>query len=330
VKTRFNSLAWLVLFFVPVVILFCGVRSRHNREVYLKENSHASFAKHNQEVVSEWKSYDYMSFTNFAEVKRGVKFLIETNTNASFIPDDQKEALAQEIIKFFRAYSAGDYDSYCQFRFPAGVTWTWKTNGCGYVKDQTGAEAELERYFRYGPIFGPPPFLYNFRTNFGYYPSMKITRRPPVGMDARFKEYVFQYSDCTFYSNFWTGVSLDRSKLVITRATNSLSKLSQVSFYPMQQPKCATMSRPFPNLGYEESTFGCASLLDFDNNLSTVISKYGETFVANAFFFINTSHPDVPFPILVRFYWSPTDQQWLPNEVVIGTLQTLVLRYPVF
>jgi hypothetical protein len=52
--------------------------------------------------------------------------------------------------------------------------------------------------------------------------------------------------------------------------------------------------------------------------------------IADAFFFVNASPPNTPFPILVRLYWSPSYNRWVPDDLILGSLDTFDARYPIF
>jgi hypothetical protein len=171
--------------------------------------------------------------------------------------------------------------------------------------------------------------MYIFLTNSDYFPAHKLPPAPDT-MEARFKQYVFLFSNCTFYSNFWVAVNFDRSRLILTKARTTPQLLVRMPFYPVQKPIAATVDLPFPNLGSVGSAFYIPTLLEFHNSIANILNSGQQLLTADAFFFVDTSDPDSPTPILIRLYWSPADDRWLPDEMDVGTIQSLVHRFPIF
>jgi len=319
----------------PFLILIFSIISRHKHlEVALK-NRPEVYADYITNTAVSWGS------NSFVSIKTNETFNPQLSTAlSSIIPENsilstrQRELLRESFEGMFKAYSDGSYESYCNFRFPKQVKWSWRTNGCwnldndGNVKT-TSAEAELDRYFKQGPIFGGLSMIRNFYTNFSATHNSKITRPAPEGMDARFKEYVYLYSDCSFYSNFWIGVNFDKCKLIVFKTNSTPESIAKTEFFPMQEQRLATVARHFPNLGYLPigEQF---SLVEFSNSPIRVVEQNKAVTVADAFFYIRTNPPDFSFPILARFYWSPDDEQWLPADLIVCTVKTMYLRYPVF
>jgi hypothetical protein len=318
VKKQERTIVVSVFLLLPVIILASALWSRRDKLRNMHENSKEAFAKHDNEVVAQWRTNVFVSLDSTNETRDHLSALISSNTNNAILPQQQKESLASELRVFFAAFNAGTYEAYCEFRFPQEVKWHWKTK----------AQAELTRYFKEGPLFGSDAMFYSFRTNYGYYPTKKITRTPPDGMEARFKEYVFQYSNRSYYSNFLTGINYDQAQLVLYESEGLPAQLTQTPFSAVQKQKCATMARPFPNLGFADSKDD--TLLEFDDSIERVVAAKGKVEIADALFLVDTSPPDAPFPILIRLYWSPDDAKWLPDDIVTGTLNTLVLRQPIF
>ena len=326
-----RALVGSVILILPGIILICAILSRQQQLKREVDTSPTAFAKHNEETIKQWKTYSYVPLNLTNDVKGQILALITSQTNHNLLSTLQQDMLVDEFIDFFRAYSVGTWDAYSNFRFPNSVAWHWRTHITYSDWPPYSAEKELDRYFRQGPIFGSDAMQTNFFKHYGAdYKAHKLTRAAPVGMDARFKEYVFQYSDCSFYSNFLTAVNFDKSRIVLNQSKAIPKPVQFTAFYPAQQQKCATMPRTFPNLGYLDGVKDGACLLEFDHSIENIAIDNGGVLMADAFFFVDTSPPDVPFPIIVRFYWSPADGRWLPDDLIIGTLETLVLRYPIF
>lgn len=333
-KADKTKVALAVVWIVPFLILVSAIYSRHKHLEVIIKNSPKAYADYITNTVAGWKAKTFVPLDMEDKVGVQIVSLIATNSGQSFLTEMQKHKLQDEFHAFFKAYSTGTYESYCKFRFPTNVGWHWKTNGCWH-RDKNGemamisATAELDRFFKIGPILGDQLIRYTFYTNYSSSHNATITKKPPEGMDARFKEYVYVHSNFSFYSNYWTGVNFDNSSLVIAKTNDVAQPLPFTTFFPMQEARLATLARPFPNLGYFASS-DHFSLLEFDNSIANVVANKGEVLIADAFFYVNTSPPDVPLPILVRFYWSPDDSQWLPGDLVVCSVKTLLFRYPIF
>jgi hypothetical protein len=303
---------------IPVIILGLAAYRRYERQKYYRENGKQAFRKHQSQVLSEWRLNSFVPFGSEAEIQGGIETLVSRATGSSSLSPVQKTDLQRKLITLLAAYNAGSYESFCKFRFPADVKWHWVPR----------ATTELDRYFKEGPLFGTDAMFYNFRTNYGFYPTLQITREAPEGMENRFQEYVFQYSNCTFYSNFWTAVSLSSAKCIIAKYLKAPPEVTATPFYAIQKHKCATQAVPFPNLGYADGQ--ADTLIAFDRSISNILHEEKVVQLADIFFFVDTSPPDAPIPIVIRYYWSPTDDQWLPDNLISCTLESLVLRRPIF
>jgi len=326
---RLKKFFFLALIITPSVFLVLAIYSRRER---VNDEAHRSpkfFAEHQKEIVAEWGNYVYVALKSTNQIRDGIGALISSNSNQCHLSDHQEQMLEMEFADFFNAYSIGTYESYCIFRLPPHVSWNWKTNGCGFVTRRTGAKEELDRYFHEGPNFLITKFMYIFLTNSGYFPTHKLPPAPET-MEARFRQYVFLFSDCTFFSNFWVSVNFDRSKLILTKTRVAPPPLFRMPFYPIQKPVAATVDLPFPNLGSVGSGFYIPTLIEFDNSMANILNSGQELLTADAFFFVNPSEPDSPIPVLIRLYWSPADDRWLPDELDVGTIQSLAHRYPIF
>ena len=320
----------IALLILPSIILVCSIFNRQKRLRLALENSPEAFAKHDADTLKEWRQFNYVSLQLTNEIRNGISNLITSDTNHALLSSHQQDKLMEEFNDLFDAYSVGIWEAYKNFRFPTNIDWRWRSNIVYSVRPPYSAEQSLDRYYKQGPTFGSEAMATNFFNHYGAdYKAHRLTRAAPVGMDARFKEYVYQFSDCSYYSNFLTGVNFDKSKLFITQ-TKVHRSLQSVAFYPVQNQKCSTMPRPFPNLGYMDSVEDGIGLLEFNHSIQNVITNTGSVLTVDAFFYVNTSPPDAPFPIIIRFYWSPDDGRWLPDDLILGVLNTFFLRYPIF
>ena len=60
IKTFFVKAMFPILFIIPCIIIVSAIKSRHERETFIRTNSPEAFANHNRETVAQWKQYTYI------------------------------------------------------------------------------------------------------------------------------------------------------------------------------------------------------------------------------------------------------------------------------
>ena len=256
-----------------------------------KENMLTVGTKQAKAKNSEWSKYDYLSLTNDSFPSH-LKWLIDSNSTGSQMPREQKLPLIIELMGFFRAYSQGSYDSYRYFRTPPGVPFIWKTNKLGSLDNRMDT-------------FRLPSALHR------------------VSMDKKFYAYLLAANgNLTVYSNLFTGVCFEQSRIVIQKFNNPIPKPWETEFFPAEFkfPDHFWLSKVekthFPNAGYF-SQKDDLSYIRFEKGIEHIVDAPEMVLVADCFFFIERRHPYPILPMIVRLYWDPQRSIWLPDDIVI-------------
>ena len=263
-------------------------------------------------VTADWANKEYTlvsedSFagglhrfiTNSPEYKSGVLTL------------DQSGRLEAELEQFFKAYNDGQYASYKNFRFPNGVAYEWKTNKFGSIQDVL---------FKQPGFGGINPFFRWKSSNFEATNSVLTNLSP----EEKFRLYLHLFSGEASYSNYFTGVSFDESKIKVSFFTNEIKPPYEVSFWTnnVNFGNSLAAGTNYPNLGYFSQKRNY-SLVKFKEDINVVKTQNGGVLVADNYFLIKRDATNTCLPVIFRCYWNPQKLEWLPDDLVVCSLWNL-------
>lgn len=271
----------------------------------------------NRALVKEWAQNHFVRVSDQNLLKGGVSNLLSHVAGISGLDDPQRNGLSDELMTFFRAYNAGDYDAYRTFRFPPGISFQWKTNKFGPI------DVELNE----GPYFGPPYALTRWRQQIEHHRN----NFDSMSQEDKFKMFLKLYSGETLYSNYFNAVCLDQARVVLNNFSNDIVKPWKIQFYAPNtfNTNGSIATCLYPNLGYfsQEPVY---SFVRFSDSLESIRDQFGQVEVADCYFFIRRPPPDTVTPVILRLYWNPSATRWLPGDLVVCNLWRKGNCWPLF
>lgn len=276
-------------------------------------------ATHNAQMAAvdkEWSQFSFVSLTNQVAADR-VNALISEAERQCPVTEEQGSRLSQEILDFFRAYSAGTFASYKAFRMPSGIPYHLTTNKLG----------DLDTALKSGKTVALPKALQRWSSQ----PDLKRVNWGEKSVDDKFLLYLKLYAGETLYSNYFTGIAFDHSRIVFTqcKAKPIPSAIRTVFFvevtnkYPL-----AVAPAGFPNMGY--GTQKNYTFIKFDDSAEETENRNGTVVMADCFLFMKRCDADGFLPVIARFYWEPKAKRWLPEDLAVCNLNQKGDLWPLF
>jgi hypothetical protein len=266
-------------------------------------------------VDREWAKSDFHPLTE-ASLRDHLNALIADSKHGFSMTDEQASRLSDGVLTFLRAYSAGTYESYKAFRMPSGVSFDLTTNRLG----------SLNEALEMGKTFALPEAL----TRWGLL-RQERTDWSKKSIDEKVLAYLKLYAGDTLYSNYFTAIAFDRSRIVFTNCTAHPIPLAvKTAFTPVSSNSNPFASAPvaFPNMGYfSQKHF---TFINFKDSVEEVENQFGAVTLADCLLFLKRSDADGFLPVIVRFYWEPNRKRWLPDDLVVCNLNRKSDFWPLF
>ena len=276
--------------------------------------SKSAFDSDGAALNKKWSMYNYVPVTD-RTFPDHIRTFVADAAKTDQLSSNQEAHLDDSLATFFRAYSDGRYLAYKSFRFPPGIPFYWKTNKFGSMQD----------ILRNGPKFGAPGAYDK------WYTDIKGKNLDQLSLDEKFQLYLNINAGDFVYSNYFSAVSFDQSRMVIFNSGGKIEGPWETAFWQTNFPddNLVVVEASFPNAGYfaqkERYTY-----IGFEDDINKMESEYGNVTIADGFFFIERPKPDPILPIIVRFYWDPKAMQWLPDDVVVCNMWNKGHIWPIF
>lgn len=335
-----KRLPLLLLFAVPLLFLTYRVATRPKPGVFDVRYTN---------TVSQWTNKTFISLQPYDQSRK--LLLQRLGTNNSELTPEQKEALADSIVTWWKAYSEGNKASYLGFRLPEGAAWKWRDGSLEkmsnyFVNGTVFATAYLQNEWirRYGspeivPTFVPYQDLAKtWTTNkveevrtrwvnkYGDGSASKTVRRPSEPME-QWLEIAHDHSGGNWWSNYWNGVALSEMVVKVVRYTAPPPPLFKFDFGFRHKRTGYDVDASFPNMGIGRAER--KSHIEWQFTYDDLIEKQGPILAANIYAMFRRSE-GFPQPALLRLVFIDSINQWLPMEFVDGHLmhgQKHVLYY---
>jgi hypothetical protein len=323
-----KRLPLLILFVFPLLFLTYRLATRQKE---------GEFDLRYTNTVSQWTNKAFISLQPYDESRR--LLLNRLDTNRSDLTSEQEESLADSIVTWWKAYSEGNRLSYLAFRLPEGAAWRWRD----------GSLEKMSNYFVNGTIFGTaylqdewirrygnpeiiPTFvpysdfaktlttneLAEIRTRwvnkYGDGNASKSVRRPSDPLE-QWLEIARDHSGGNWWSNYWTGVSLDEMVVKIVRYTAPPQPLYKVDFGYRHKRTGYDADASFPNMGIGNRDK--RSYMEWQFTYADIIEKQGSVLAANIYAMFRRSE-GYPQPALLRLVFLEPINRWVPMEFVDG------------
>lgn len=281
---------------LATMVLIARLRAPH----YLTSEE---FHDDGKAMTGQWADQPYLPLAD-KTFEANLGLAVANAPGGGQLDDEQRADLRRELTVFFRAYSAGNYAAFSDFHFPPGVAFAWKTNKYGSIDEVLkkppgfGGRKSYDRWF------------YNI-----HQAGVRFDALPAA---EKYQMYLKLFSGDTLYSNYLTAVCFDHSRLVIKDFTNGILNPWQTQFWPRNSlpTNSLTIAAPFPNQGYfsQKSNY---CLVAFKDSPQSLQNEFGRVLVADGCFLVQRPAPDTCLPLIVRFYWHPRLQRWLPDDLVV-------------
>jgi len=305
-KSKFT----LLVVAVPATMLLLIGYSRYQQNFNETRIAVARLHAKANALARDWGKFNYVPIAH-ENFSNHLRTAVVTPAATERLSHEQKEHLVKSLLLFFRAYSEGTYEAYTAYRFPPGIAFHWKTNKMGSL--DTAIDT-----------LGFPRKLKN------------------APMNLKFEAYVAKYAGTSFmYSNHFTDVAFEQSRLVVLKPTNEIVGAWRTRFfedsvaqfatnfphfstnwaasqrsYPRHENICLTAG--FPNLGYVSQKEDY-SFIQFEDDAEDLQRRDGSVTLVDCFFLLKRTSPwrHPILPIIVRLYWHPDMRIWLPDDCII-------------
>lgn len=289
------------------LIFFARLHKPPTAAQLMKQHS-AEMAK----VDKEWGQFNFISLGD-ESLQKHIDALVTDSTKAYPLVSEQAGLLSSAVLVFFQAYNKGTYESYKAFRMPPDVPFDLTTNRLG----------SLEHALKTGKTVALPKALVRWR-------KQKRTDWKKISTEEKIVAYLKLYSGDTLYSNYFTAISIEQSRIVLTNcATKPIPWAFETSFsFPISTNSTASAPTPFPNMGYfsqRNYTF-----IKFKNSMEQIQNLLGKVTLADCLLFLKRSDADGFIPVIVRFYWEPDGKRWLPDDLVVCNVNQKGDLWPIF
>jgi hypothetical protein len=306
---RFLVIALLLLPTVFLIIMIVAHKHGADNHIMTREQQ-IYYAK---QLLDQWNTNSYTSIGS-SQFQPAISNAI--NSKCKFLAADTIKAAKYEesIGDFLNAYSSGSFDAYLRFRLPPGVVFNWHTNIYGRLDD----------FLQSGPRFGDAKMLDRWES--GYDVEAKTIKK--TNTEDVFRFYVKFYSAGNFFKDYWKGVCLSEAEFIAVDYTNSPPPLWEVKFKPFSVYKGFSADATFPNLGYASQKIN--TYICYNESMENVLQNDRHVLIVDAFLYIQPSDAGNVIPVLIRYYWVPSLDRWLVDDLVIANLRYMNSRFPVF
>jgi len=254
----------ILMIAMPIIltgVMIARAIGRHQLAESVKRESKA--------MVDAWAQYNYLPIADSSFPDR-VKRLVVRASEGSQLGREEKAQLILELLLFFRAYNYGTYEAHKAFRMPSDISFSWKRNRGGSLDELLTGWFQL---------------------------PTAITNK---SADDKFKAYlVASDGSGTVFSNYFTGVCFEQSRIVVKRSRNPISAPWATAFWPTNFRSVASVDAPFPNTGYFSQKEN-HSVIRFKDSLEDLANRLDSVTIADCFFFIKDSKA----------------AHWLPDDIV--------------
>jgi len=281
-----SKLITVLVFLLPPLLMIGAIAIRG----YERQRAESANKQAILQLAGEWANYNYLPLTDKSFPDHLKKLMLDSVAHAQ-LGRDQKSFFLLEQLLFFRAYSEGSYQAYTDFRIPSGFSFNWTSNFYGYGSmDQVLKERE--------------------------YPAALLTSP----MHKKFMALLVALNgDGRVYSNYFTAVDFDHSRIIFQQFSNTIPTPWTTAFLStnFDSQVSRSVKAPFPNMGYYSPKENHAEVIQFTaDRIEQIVSKFGVVTVADCLFFIKRKEPDPALPLILRLYWNPKAMRWLPDDLV--------------
>jgi hypothetical protein len=330
----------VILFVLPLLFLAYRIATRPKSGVFDVRYTN---------TVSQWTNKAFISLKPYDQSRE--LLLKRLDTNNSQLTSQQKEALADSIVTWWKAYSEGNQLSYLAFRLPDGAAWQWKDGSLEkmsnyFVNGAVFATAYMQDEWirRYGspdiiPTFVPySAFANTLTTNelaeirtrwinkYGDGSASKHVQRPSDPL-KQWLEIARDHSGGNWWSNYWTGVALNEMVVKVVRYQAPPVPLYKFDFGYRHKRTGYDVDASFPNMGIGRAER--KSFIEWQFTYADLIEKQGSLLTANIYAMFRRSE-GYPQPALLRLVFVDSMNRWIPMEFVDGHVmhgQKYVLYY---
>lgn len=274
-------------------------------------------------ILARWKELPYETIStnsSFKEYIDNIKFQGEALGD---LTEDQSEKLQAGLYNMFLAYNQGDLKTYLKFRTPQGPEWKLEYNLlCNWLAKE-GKRADTNNE------------------------NLHLT------YETLRDEIILKASGGDYYKDFWLGVCLDSAamesrlekieKNVPLNFGVEIKRISEFSVFTSDIRMTLDKNREeYYRLKKEKKNSEAEKYDYWPMNFSVVqnpcfreTAPMRETFrkthdflLADVYCFVKRKEPLPAIPILARFYWSESYQNWLPLGFARGYLEKMPDQFP--
>lgn len=274
-------------------------------------------------ILARWKELPYETIStnsSFKEYIDNIKFQGEALGD---LTEDQSEKLQAGLYNMFLAYNQGDLKTYLKFRTPQGPEWKLEYNLlCNWLAKE-GKRADTNNE------------------------NLHLT------YETLRDEIILKASGGDYYKDFWLGVCLDSAamesrlekieKNVPLNFGVEIKRISEFSVFTSDirmtldknREEYYRLKKEKKNSEAEKYDYWPMNFSVVENPCFRETAPMRETFrkthdflLADVYCFVKRKEPLPAIPILARFYWNESYQNWLPLGFARGYLEKMPDQFP--
>lgn len=218
-----------------------------------------------KKALTEWSSAAYVSIgENLDDTVRAITI----HSDALELTQTQQDQLRQSVSSLLLAFSSGTLEDYLRFRAPIGE-YKYNASTINSLREEIA-----KRYCKKG-------------------------EQPPSEPDQVFKLYWQKCYGGNAFSNYWNGISLEHSEVLVERGRTLPANLAIYALHAA-------------NAGVAD----IAPVIVFEPTPEKVLKQEGELLYATVSLLIKARPPEPAHPVHCRFYWVKERSKWLPIQLV--------------
>ncbi|MCK9315586.1 MAG: hypothetical protein M0Q48_05530 [Verrucomicrobia bacterium] len=274
-------------------------------------------------VLTRWKELPYQTIStnnSFKEYIESIKFQGEATED---LTEGQSKKLQASLYNMFLAYNQGNLKTYLNFRTPQGPKWKLEYNLlCSWLanKEKTADTNNENLHLTYETLRD---------------------------------EIILKASGGDYYKDFWLGVCFDSTamesrlekieKNIPLKFGVEIKKISEFSVFKSDirvtldenREEYYRLIEEKNNVEAEKYGHWPLEFFVVENPCFIEATPLRETFrkthdflLANVYCFVKRKEPLPAIPILARFYWNESCQNWLPLGFARGYLEKMRDQFP--
>ena len=274
-------------------------------------------------ILARWKELPYETISTNSSFKEYIDNIEFQGEMLEDLTEDQSEKLRASLYNMFLAYNQGDLKTYLKFRTPQGPEWKLEYNLlCNWLAKE-GKRADTNNE------------------------NLHLT------YETLRDEIILKASGGDYYKDFWLGVCLDSAamesrlekieKNVPLNFGVEIKRISEFSVFTSDirmtldknREEYYRLKKEKKNSEAEKYDYWPMNFSVVENPCFRETAPMRETFrkthdflLADVYCFVKRKEPLPAIPILARFYWNESYQNWLPLGFARGYLEKMPDQFP--